>query len=329
MFAIHLTSYGDPLDVLEYVEVPEPSSPGAGEVLIQMAYAPVNTSDLLLAKGVYAVRPQLPSVIGNEGSGIVIARGVGVSHVKIGDQVVVSKHTFTWAERVLARANEVFVLPQGVDLAQASMLSINAATASLLLTEIIGLQAGSWIVQNAANSGVGRSVIAMAKARGLKTINLVRRPELVKELSEAGADLVFVDNPGVVQQIKGATSGQPVKLALDGVAGPSSGTLASILTERGVLVNYAAMSGDPVSVQPPDLVFKKLLVRGFFMYHPEYADKLNDAIAEGARLLAADKLHVPVAAEYALSEIKAAVAHLQSGGKILLNLGAGGSHQNK
>lgn len=322
MFAIHLTAYGDPLDVLQYVEVSEPASPGVGDVLIQMAYAPVNTSDLLLAKGAYAVRPELPSIVGNEGAGIVIAVGQGVSRVKIGDRVLVSQNTFTWAERVGAREGDVYVLPDGIDLAQASMLSINTATASLLLSEIVGLQPGSWIVQNAANSGVGRSVIAIAKSRGLKTVNLVRRPELVEELSAAGADVVLVDRPNVAQQIKGATSGQPVKLALDGVGGSSSATLASVLTERGVLVNYAAMSGDPVSVQPADLVFKKLLVRGFFMYHPEFAAKLNDAISEGARLVVAEKLHVPIAAEYGLSEIKAAVAHLQSGGKILLNLGS-------
>lgn len=321
MLAIHLTAFGDPLEVLKCVEIAEPPDPGKGEILIQMEFSPVNTSDLLLAKGVYAVRPELPSVIGNEGAGIVIGVGGAVLNVKIGDRVLVSQSPFAWAERLVAPADKVFVLPDGVDLAQASMLSINTATASLLLSDVVGLKAGDWVAQNAANSGVGRSVIAIAKAKGLRTVNLVRRPELVQDLLDSGADVVFVNGPDLAQQVKGATNGQPIKLGLDGVGGSLSAALGAVLTERGVIVNYAAMSGQPVAVDAPDLVFKRLLLRGFFMYHPEFSSSLGSAVTEGARLLAANKLHVPVAAEYALNDITKAVAHLQAGGKVLLNMG--------
>src|SRR2546425_4584369 len=76
------------------------------------------------------------------------------------------------------------------------MLGINPPTAALLLNESIDLRPGDWVAQNAANSGVGRSLIAIAKARGLKTINFVRRPELVPELQAVGGDLVIVDQSG-------------------------------------------------------------------------------------------------------------------------------------
>lgn len=73
------------------------------------------------------------------------------------------------------------------------MMGINPPTAVLLLREYVDLQPGDWVAQNAANSGVGRLVIAIAKTRGLRTINFVRRAELVAELKAAGGDIVVVD----------------------------------------------------------------------------------------------------------------------------------------
>src|SRR6267142_3067795 len=80
----------------------------------------------------------------------------------------------------------------------------------------------TWVVQNAANSGVGRSLIAIAKARGIKTINLVRRPELIPELQAIGGDLVVVDEDGALDNIRAAVGNRRVPLATDGVAGKSS-----------------------------------------------------------------------------------------------------------
>ena len=98
------------------------------------------------------------------------------------------------------------------------MLGINPPTASHLLDQASDLQAGDWVVQNAANSGVGRSVIPIAKARGLKTINVVRRPELIPELEAIGGDLVIVDEDGALDKVRAAV-GHGAPLAIDGVAG--------------------------------------------------------------------------------------------------------------
>ena len=75
MKAIHLTAYGNPAQNLTVVEVSEPNRPSAGEALVRMEYAPIAYSDLLLANGVYLLKPKLPSVIGGEGAGIVEAVG--------------------------------------------------------------------------------------------------------------------------------------------------------------------------------------------------------------------------------------------------------------
>src|SRR6202007_275596 len=97
---------------------------------------------------------------------------------------------------------------------QLAMLGINPPTATLLLGEYVDLKPGEWVVQNAATSGVGRWVVAFAKARGLKTVNIVRRPELVAELEALGGDIVVVDAPDVPERIKAAVGQAELRLAL-------------------------------------------------------------------------------------------------------------------
>jgi NADPH:quinone reductase-like Zn-dependent oxidoreductase len=176
------------------------------------------------------------------------------------------------------------------------------------------------VVQNAANSGVGRWVIAFAKKRGLKTVSIVRRPELAPELEAIGGDLVVVDSPDVSQRIKAAVGPAEIRLALDGVSGPATGVLAATLSPRGTLVSFAAMSATPMSISPLDVIFKPVTVRGFFMAHPEFAAKLAPAAAQAAEMIASGRVSIPVAATYPLSAIKEAVAHAQRGGKVLLDV---------
>jgi len=322
MRAIQLTAYGDPVAGLKFVDIPAPEAPGPNQVLIGIEFSPVNPSDLLVARGIYAVRPALPSVIGNEGVGRVLAVGPGVKNVKVGDRVLAPLSSFTWRERMLTSADGLFALPPDADPQQLSMLAINPPTAALLLSEYVDLKPGEWVVQNSANSAVGRWVIAFAKARGLKTVNIVRRPELVAELKAIGGDVVVVDSPDVSKEIKAAIGKAEIRLALDGVSGPASGVLASTLSPHGTLVSYAAMSSKPISISPLDVIFKPLTVRGFWLGHPETMAKSAPAMAQAAEMIASGRVRIPVAATYPLSSIKEAVAHAVRGGKILLDVGS-------
>src|SRR3984893_7332433 len=157
-----------------------------------------------MGSGRGALRPALPTVIGNEGVGRVLAVGPGVGNVKVGDRVLAPLSSFTWRERMVISADGLFALPADADPLQLAMLAINPPTAPLLLSEYVDLKPGEWVVQNGANSGVGRWVIAFAKTRGLKTVNIVRRPELVAELEAIGGDLVVVDSSDVTERIKAA-----------------------------------------------------------------------------------------------------------------------------
>jgi NADPH:quinone reductase-like Zn-dependent oxidoreductase len=319
MRAVHLTAFGNPVDGLEFVEIPEPDRPGPDQVLMGVEFSPINPNDLMLAQGIYAIRPALPTVIGNEGVGRVLALGPGVENVKAGDRVLVPLSRFAWRERLVTSADGLFALPLDADPRQLAMLGINPPTASLLLSDFVDLRPGDWVVQNAANSGVGRWVIAFAKSRGLRTVNIVRRPEVVDEIKAIGGDVV-VDSPDVADRIKEAVNQAEFRLALDGVSGPATGVLAATLSPGGTLVSFAAMSEAPISMSPLDVIFKPITVKGFFMGRSEYAAKIPPALKEAAAMIASGQVHVPVSAVYPLTSIKEAVAHALRGGKVLLDV---------
>jgi NADPH:quinone reductase-like Zn-dependent oxidoreductase len=319
MKAIQINSYGDPLEVLEMVEVPEPEAPGAGQALLGIEIATLNKHDLLFIRNALGSGPALPTIVGNEGYGRVLAIGRGVENVKVGDRVLAPIFSQTWRERMTVSASSLFPLPDG-DPQQFSMLSGNPPTAALLLTEYIQLKPGDWVVQNSANSGVGRSLIAIARARGLRTINFVRRQELLKELEAAGGDIVLVDEPGAAAEAVRLVGDGSVRLGVDAIGGLATSTLVQALSPGGVLVAYAAASGEPMSVNALQLIFKQLRVEGFFLGYFDYGKKVLPAMRAAAPLVASGALHVPVTAIYPLSQIHEAVGHLLRGGKILLEV---------
>jgi NADPH:quinone reductase-like Zn-dependent oxidoreductase len=319
MKAIHLTAYGNPVQNLQMVEVPEPNAPSAREALVRMEYAPVDYSDLLLANGVYFLHPELPSVIGGEGTGIVEAIGPGVTEVKVGDRVTIPFGTFTWAQRVVAPAQGLFVVPPSIDAKTASMLNINPTTAVLLLDGFVKLKAKEWIVLNAANSQIARCLIAVAKSRGLSVIGIVRRSELVPELEAMGVDFVGVESPELLKKIQNATRGMPISLGLDAVGGPASATIAAALSPGAHFVSYAWLSGLPIHLRQGDLIGKRLDIHGFWMYFEEFLPKIRAALTEATQIVASGTLSLPITASYKPPEIKRAIEHYERGGKVLLD----------
>ena len=318
MKAIHLTAYGNPAQNLRMVEVPEPNAPSVGEALVDMEYAPVDYSDLLLANGVYFLNPQLPSVIGGEGTGIDGAIGPGVTSVKVGDRVTIPFRTFTWAEKVLAPADGLFVVPRSIDAKTASMLNINPTTAVLLLDGFVKLQPKDWIVLNAANSQVARCIIAIAKSRDLKVAGIVRRSDLIAELEGLGVDFVGVESPELPTQIQSA-GGMPILLGFDAVGGQAAATIAGALSPGAHFVSYAWLSGLPIHLPQADLIGKRLNIHGFWMYYEEFLPKMRAALTEAAQVVASGRLSLPITATYKPFQIKEAIEHYQRGGKILLD----------
>ena len=319
MQAIQLLKYGEPDEGLQLAEIAEPDLPKPGQILIRVEYAPINDNDLLLARGLYTIHPNVPSIVGNEGAGKVLAVGDGVKAVKIGDLVVVPYGVFSWAEKVLAPAEKAIVLPDGIDPQQAAMLSINPVAAALLLEDFVSLKAGDWIVQNAANSGVGRSVIAFAKQKGIRTINIVRRPELIQDLKQIGADVVPLAGPNAAAEVNRATGGALVRLALDGVGAQATGTLLDIVGWEAKIVCYAFPTREPITFNPFGMVAKRASIHPFFMHYPDNLPKIPEKIRSAAELVANHQLRLPIAAIYPVRRFSEALHHALGGGKVLLD----------
>jgi NADPH:quinone reductase-like Zn-dependent oxidoreductase len=250
----------------------------------------------------------------------VLAIGAEVDGLRVGDLVVLPLYAGAWRERLVVPADNLFALPAGGNIEQYSMLGSNPPTAGLMLSEYASLQPGDWVVQNAANSGVGRSLIALAKLRGLKTINLARDNATFAELTAAGADVVHADDPDAVGDVRAVIGDARVALAVDSVGGPTVTRLVELLSDGGRLVSYSWASGQPMWVDTLALVGKHLTVHGFFVGDFDYRDKVVPVIREAAPLVADGTLAVPVAGVYPLEHIQDAVSHQLRGGKILLKV---------
>jgi NADPH:quinone reductase-like Zn-dependent oxidoreductase len=318
-----LERYGPPEDGVRCIDGPDVGAPDAGEVVFDVLAFPINPADISMCRGSYRLRPTLPATPGAECLGRVTAVGAGVTHVRPGD-LVINLQRENWAQRRRVKADDVIAVPPAVDHRQGAMLRINPPTALLLLTDVVALKPGDWVIQNVANSAVGRLVITLARARGLRTVNVVRRESLFAELTALGADVCVADGPDLADAVKALTGGAAIRLGLDAVSGRATARLSACLGEGGVVCNYGSMSGeDPVMARSAligngqslvgFILGRGLATRSLPQVRAIYAD-LGEQVLKGV-------LSAPVEKVYPIEEIKAALVHAQRGersGKILV-----------
>jgi len=316
MKAVRFSAFGAPLDVTQVVdEEPGPLAPG--EALLEVLATPINPSDIMTLMGMYGVLPKLPAVPGNEGVGRV-ARVEGEAPVKPGDIVFLPMGSGTWRTHMKAKASRLLQVPPGADIHQMSMLSINPPTADLLLREIVKLERGEWVIQNAANSAVGRYLIKLAKLEGYKTINVVRRADVKQELTALGADVVVEDGDDLPKRVHQATGGAPVRLGIDAVSGSATTRLGDTVAPNGVVVNYGAMSGKSASLSPTALIFKNVTLRGFWLVqwlNSASREAQTALMARMVKLVADGTLYAPVDATFPLENLREALTRANEGGR--------------
>ncbi len=284
---------------------------------------PINPADVSFCKGNYRLKPTLPATPGAECIGRVTAVGAGVSHVKPGD-LVINLQRENWAQKRRVKADDVIAVPASLDLRQAAMLRINPPTALLLLTDIVALKPGDWVIQNVANSAVGRLLIRLAKARGLRTVNVVRRDSLFAELEALGGDACVVDGPDLAAAVTAKTGGAPIRLGIDAVSGRATARISSCLAEGGVVCNYGSMSGEDPVMSRSALTSGGQTLVGFILGRAlatRSLDQVRALYADLGRQLQDGYLSAPVEKVYPIEDIKPALAHAQQGersGKILV-----------
>lgn len=319
MKKLQISEFGRPESAVQLVECEAPL-PEPGQVLVAMEAAPINPSDLLLIRGRYGHRPALPAELGAEGVGRIIGVGTAVATSRIGERVLIvpALRHGTWQDQVAVAAEDAIPVDPDADALQLAMLGINPMTADLLLRSFVDLPAGAWVGQTAGNSAVGTYVVALARQSGLRTVSLVRRPESVSALLEAGGDVVVVSGPQVADDLAEALGDDRISLLIDAVAGEAVTELTPWLGDGSTLVSYGGMSGGPVSVSPADLIFRDIRVRGFWQKHWLDTTAREEIIASYARLgaLVADGLlRTPVATTYSLDRSQAALAHASQTGR--------------
>ena len=316
---------GKPAEVLQLHERAL-APPSGHEVRVRMRYTPVNPADLNFIEGTYGRAAHPPCIPGHEGCGEVEEVGESVVSLSKGDVVIPLLGTGCWTQHLTAPEHHFAKLPPQIDQVQASMLRINPVTAWALLKHYADLEPGSWVVQNAANSGVGRALIQIAHHFGLRTLNFVRRPELVDELKALGADAVMLDNDEGVVEAKKFIGDAPVKLAANAVGGDSAIHLMDVLSSEGIMVTYGAMSRRSLKVPNKFLIFKNLQLHGLWItkwFENASTPELFEVLEPLTTLLETGKLVTAIDQIVPFADFKQAITRAQEGsrsGKVILDL---------
>lgn len=297
-----------------------------GEVRVAVEATPVHFGDLLYIEGRLANAPPPPAVCGSEGIGRVLEIGPGVDTLRVGQRVFLPRKSGTWIEQVRVAADRLAPAPEHGDPLQLALVPVNALTAFLLVTKVVPLAPGDWLLQNAANSSCGRFIVGIARRLGLRTVNVVRRAGLEADLIDLGADAVVLDGDDLPERVAAATGGAPLRFGIDAIAGAATTRLARCLDTHGTLAVYGLMSQQPCEV-PADLLFlRDLRLQGYFMPHYERDLSLAERhalLGELGAWVAAGELRARIAATYTLDEVREACLHeLRTGserdGKIVL-----------
>src|SRR5881227_1374788 len=309
--AIVYERHGNPAEVLQIKTEPWPE-PAGDEAIVAMRAAPINPADINAIEGKYPGRREVPAVPGFEGAGVVVEVGANVSTIVKGALVILPHNIGTWREALAVEASELVAVPPEIEPVHAAMLKINPMTAWRLLHDYVDLARGDWLIQNAANSAAGRAVIQIAHELGYKTVNVVRRSELISELRAEGGDVVLVDSENLRREVEDAIGAPPVRLGLNAVGGESALRLANCLAPGSTIVTYGAMSLQPLKIPNGLLIFKNLIFRGIWInkwYDNATAEDRMSAFRTLFEMAGRGLLSSKVEKAYPVSEAKAAVTH--------------------
>lgn len=322
--AIVYQAHGKPEEVLRLEEQQLPAV-ADDEALVRVLAAPINPADLNQIEGKYPIRAPLPATPGFEGAGVVEEVGSAVRDLVVGTQVILPHDLGTWREKAVVKAVKLVAVPNDIAPEQAAMLKINPITAWRMLHDFVRLEKDDWLIQNAANSAAGRAAIQISRELGYRTVNVVRRKELIDELRAAGGDVVLLDNDDLREAAAAATNGAPIRLALNAVGGESALRLAKSVASEATIVTYGAMSLRPLTLPNGLLIFKNLRFTGFWVnkwYEQASTAERQETFDRLFEFAQRGLLQTKIERTYPLGEFSVAVARAAEGkreGKILFS----------
>jgi NADPH2:quinone reductase len=253
MKAVRIHEFGGP-EVLQYEDVATPL-PGPGEVLVKLAAAGLNYSDVYQRTGRYPVK--LPYTMGREGSGTVAAVGPEITNVKVGEPVAYTGVPGAYAEYALVPEESVVRMPTHLDVKVGAAAMLQGMTAHYLANTTYALKPGDSCLIHAAAGGVGLLLVQMAKQCGARVLGTVSTDEKAALAREAGADeVILYTRQDFEAEVKRLTSGQGVNVVYDSVAKTTFEKSLNCLKPRGYMVLYGQASG-PVAPFDPTILSAK------------------------------------------------------------------------
>lgn len=324
MKSLSYSEFGNPADVLNVIDQPMPE-PKAGEVRIKMRLAPIHNHDLWTVKGSYGYKPSLPATAGSEAIGIIDQLGSDVEPFKIGQRVVASGVKGSWADYFIVSAQQIVPLPDDVsDEIGAQLIAMPLSTS--LLLDFLQVKAGDWIIQNAANGAVGKTLAMLASKHGVHTINLVRREDVIDEMNLLGMEnIVSTVQPGWKEEVQRLMGKETIARAIDSISGQDGADLLDLLGDGGMFVSFGAAKRQAIPIKSSDLIFRQITIKGFWgakVSSSISADKKNAMIEELIGLAQQGDLILPVEDIFPLNEFQHALErqHAENrSGKVLLS----------
>jgi NADPH2:quinone reductase len=248
MKAIQVKQVGGP-EAMELVELPVPQ-PKANEAVVKLAASGVNFIDVYFREGRY--KTPLPSVLGQEGAGIVTAVGAEAMSVKVGDRVAWAGLQGSYAEFAAVPADRLVPIPQEVSEREAAAVMLQGMTAHFLSHDAYTLKKGETVLVHAAAGGVGLLLVQMAHNIGARVIATVSTDEKAKLAREAGVDdVILYTQVDFEAETKRLTGGKGVDVVYDSVGKTTFDKGLNVLRPRGMMVLFGGSSG---AVPPFDLV---------------------------------------------------------------------------
>ncbi|WP_426417410.1 zinc-dependent alcohol dehydrogenase family protein [Aestuariirhabdus sp. LZHN29] len=352
MKSIQVTELSKGFDYIKVIDAPVPE-PGPGQVRVRMLCSPVNPSDLNFIRGDYRHAlsrmvwnrqreipafdpdgrlpyPELPYPLGGEGVGVVDACGSGWLARRLkGRRVAVAggPPNGTWQEYCVVDAKKALPVPDALSDEQASMFIINPLSAYAMVTRVLRVKKGGWLLQSAAASALGKIVIRLGVSLGFNTINVVRSEESAQQLRSLGATHVVVsDGTGLCEQVARITGGRGADYAMDAVGGSLAEAMLQCLGVGGHMVVYGTLGEHPITLPSRDLMTPVSKVSGYFALNWLGQQKplsILRLLRELSRLQVAGLFDTPVQQMYALDQVIPALEMATASGrkgKVLLKI---------
>ena len=311
MRAVRVTTLDGP-DAISVEEVEEPAADGpfGPQVLVETHAVGISFPDLLLSKGEYQLKPDLPFTLGVDFAGVVRSAPEG-SGLSPGDRVAAVLGQGGAAEVVACGTESVFPLPDALSLEQGAALPMNYLTAHFALAVRGDLQEGQTVLVHGAAGGVGTATIQVAKGYGARTVAVVSTEEKAEVARRAGADdVVLVD--GFREAVKDLTEGRGVDLVMDVVGGDLMTDSLRSLAPLGRLLVVGFTGGTIPQVKVNRLLLNNVDVRGvgwgaYAMARPGYMRWQWDQLVP---MMESGFIAPPIGATYDVTEFGRALTDL-------------------